>query len=207
MTLASGFADDKDALPIRADARVLGATLKAGETVEYRARRRRVTAISCRPSGAVEVNGVRIDARDGAAISERDGLRITALEDARNRPGRRRLTRSPTTFQRGDQHGESSRSLLFSLRPYRNDGAGRRRGRARSRRQRRHQARAGDWSRTRSPRPRHFKLDQAAPVAKIEDLADYDAIIVGTGTRFGRMSLANGELSSIRPAACGRAAR
>jgi NAD(P)H dehydrogenase (quinone) len=34
----------------------------------------------------------------------------------------------------------------------------------------------------------HFKLDQAAPVAKIEDLADYDAVIVGTGTRFGRMS-------------------
>jgi len=34
----------------------------------------------------------------------------------------------------------------------------------------------------------HFKLDQAAPIAKIEDLADYDAIIVGTGTRFGRMS-------------------
>jgi len=34
----------------------------------------------------------------------------------------------------------------------------------------------------------HFKLDQAAPVAKIEDLANYDAIVVGTGTRFGRMS-------------------
>jgi NAD(P)H dehydrogenase (quinone) len=34
----------------------------------------------------------------------------------------------------------------------------------------------------------HFKLDQAAPVATVEDLADYDAIIVGTGTRFGRMS-------------------
>src|SRR6266850_1733342 len=34
----------------------------------------------------------------------------------------------------------------------------------------------------------HYKLDQAAPVAKIEDLANYDAIIVGTGTRFGRMS-------------------
>ncbi|MCF3933002.1 NAD(P)H:quinone oxidoreductase [Acuticoccus sp. M5D2P5] len=33
-----------------------------------------------------------------------------------------------------------------------------------------------------------FKLDQAAPVAKIDDLADYDAIIVGTGTRFGRVS-------------------
>src|SRR3989440_8387386 len=34
----------------------------------------------------------------------------------------------------------------------------------------------------------YYKLDQAAPVAKIEDLTDYDAIIVGTGTRFGRMS-------------------
>jgi len=34
----------------------------------------------------------------------------------------------------------------------------------------------------------HFKLDQKAPVARVEDLADYDAVIVGTGTRFGRMS-------------------
>jgi NAD(P)H dehydrogenase (quinone) len=34
----------------------------------------------------------------------------------------------------------------------------------------------------------HFKLDQAAPVATIADLADYDAIILGTGTRFGRLS-------------------
>ena len=34
----------------------------------------------------------------------------------------------------------------------------------------------------------HFKFDQEAPVAKVEELADYDAIIVGTGTRFGRMS-------------------
>ena len=34
----------------------------------------------------------------------------------------------------------------------------------------------------------HFKLDQPAPIAKIEDLANYDAIIVGTGTRFGRIS-------------------
>jgi NAD(P)H dehydrogenase (quinone) len=34
----------------------------------------------------------------------------------------------------------------------------------------------------------HFKLDQAAPVAEIEDLAKYDAIIVGTPTRFGRVS-------------------
>jgi NAD(P)H dehydrogenase (quinone) len=34
----------------------------------------------------------------------------------------------------------------------------------------------------------HFKLDQAAPIAKIEDLADYDAIVIGVGTRFGRIA-------------------
>jgi len=33
----------------------------------------------------------------------------------------------------------------------------------------------------------HFKLDQAAPVANVNELADYDAIIVGCPTRFGRM--------------------
>lgn len=34
----------------------------------------------------------------------------------------------------------------------------------------------------------HFKLDQAAPIATVDDLTDYDAIIVGTGTRYGRVS-------------------
>jgi NAD(P)H dehydrogenase (quinone) len=34
----------------------------------------------------------------------------------------------------------------------------------------------------------HYKLDQAAPIATVEDLANYDAIVIGTGTRFGRMS-------------------
>ncbi|TCH98212.1 NAD(P)H:quinone oxidoreductase [Roseococcus sp. SYP-B2431] len=34
----------------------------------------------------------------------------------------------------------------------------------------------------------HFKLDQAAPVATVAELADYDAIVIGTGTRFGRIS-------------------
>ena len=37
-------------------------------------------------------------------------------------------------------------------------------------------------------RAAHFKLDQAAPIATIAELADYDAIIVGAGTRFGRMN-------------------
>ena len=33
-----------------------------------------------------------------------------------------------------------------------------------------------------------YKLDQTAPIAKVEDLADYDAIIVGAGTRFGTVA-------------------
>jgi NAD(P)H dehydrogenase (quinone) len=37
-------------------------------------------------------------------------------------------------------------------------------------------------------RAQHFKLDQAAPVARVDDMVDYDAIIVGTGTRYGRMT-------------------
>jgi NAD(P)H dehydrogenase (quinone) len=37
-------------------------------------------------------------------------------------------------------------------------------------------------------RSANFKLDQAAPIAKIDDLTNYDAIIVGSGTRFGRIS-------------------
>jgi len=34
----------------------------------------------------------------------------------------------------------------------------------------------------------HFKLDQAAPIATVAELPQYDAIIIGTPTRYGRMS-------------------
>ena len=81
VTLASGFDTDKGALPIRAPARVLGATLKVGETVEYPLGERRHGYL-VPASGAVEVNGVRIDARDGAAIKDVAILRITAIEDS-----------------------------------------------------------------------------------------------------------------------------
>ena len=37
-------------------------------------------------------------------------------------------------------------------------------------------------------RANHFKLDQAAPVVTIAELENYDAIVIGTGTRFGRLS-------------------
>ena len=79
--LASGFADDGDALPIRTDARVLGATLKAGETTPYEtdAGRHPYLVVA---RGAVEVNGVRLDTRDGAAITGEALLQVTALEDA-----------------------------------------------------------------------------------------------------------------------------
>ena len=81
VTLASGFDNDRDALPIRARARVLGATLKAGERVEYGLGERRHGYL-VPASGAVEVNGVRIDARDGAAINDVPVVRITAIEDS-----------------------------------------------------------------------------------------------------------------------------
>jgi redox-sensitive bicupin YhaK (pirin superfamily) len=81
VTLASGIEGDTDALPIRTDARVLGATLKAGETAEYTLGGRR-HAYLVPAKGKVEVNGVALDARDGAAITEVETIRVTALEDA-----------------------------------------------------------------------------------------------------------------------------
>jgi quercetin 2,3-dioxygenase len=80
VTLASGFDNDSDALPIRARARVLGATLKAGATAEYALGERHGYLVPA--SGAVEVNGVRIDARDGAAIKDVAVVRVTAIEDS-----------------------------------------------------------------------------------------------------------------------------
>ncbi len=81
VTLASGFAGDTDALPIRADARVLGATLKAGERTEYTLGASR-HAYLVPASGSVEVNGVRVNSRDGAAIDATETLTVVALEES-----------------------------------------------------------------------------------------------------------------------------
>jgi quercetin 2,3-dioxygenase len=81
VTLASGFDEDDDALPIRADARVLGATLKAGESVDYALGAERHGYL-VPATGAVEVNGTRIEARDGAAIADAAVIKVTAIEDA-----------------------------------------------------------------------------------------------------------------------------
>ena len=81
VVLASGDAADSGALPIRTDARVSGATIKAGETVEYPLGKDRKAYI-VPATGAIEIDGTRVNARDGAAISDLETLRITALEDS-----------------------------------------------------------------------------------------------------------------------------
>ena len=81
VTLASGFEGDADALRINAAARVMGATLEAGETA----------ALTLDPSrhvylvatqGPIEINGVRAEARDGVAITGEAQVTIKALEAA-----------------------------------------------------------------------------------------------------------------------------
>ena len=81
VALASGLPGDDEALPIRADARVLGATLNAGESAEYALGEGR-HAYLVPSTGAVEIGGVRLDARDGAAIKDEPVIRVTALHDA-----------------------------------------------------------------------------------------------------------------------------
>ncbi|KZE08584.1 MULTISPECIES: pirin family protein [Sphingomonas] len=81
VTLASGFDEDGDALRIRAEARVLGATLKAGESVEHSVGDGR-HAYLVAATGAITIDGVAFQARDGAALSGGQTVTITATEDA-----------------------------------------------------------------------------------------------------------------------------
>jgi redox-sensitive bicupin YhaK (pirin superfamily) len=79
--LASGYCDDKEALRIRANARLLGATIRAGETLHHELGEGRF-AYLVPATGRVEINGETFDARDGAAISGGGGIVITAIEDS-----------------------------------------------------------------------------------------------------------------------------
>ena len=81
VTLASGFAEDAEALKINSAARVLGATLARGETAELALDPAR-HAYLVATQGPIEVNGVRAEARDGVAITGVDTVTITAVEDA-----------------------------------------------------------------------------------------------------------------------------
>jgi redox-sensitive bicupin YhaK (pirin superfamily) len=84
--LASGAANDDDArsgaLPIRADARVLGATIKAGESVTYTPRSADRHLYLVPATGKVRIGAVEAVARDGVAITQLASITITALEDS-----------------------------------------------------------------------------------------------------------------------------
>ncbi|WP_298018565.1 pirin family protein [uncultured Castellaniella sp.] len=82
VTLASGLEGDDEALPIRAQARVSGATLKAGETLEYTFQDAGRVGYLVPAIGQVEVNGIPLETRDGAAIKDEAVVRIIAIEDA-----------------------------------------------------------------------------------------------------------------------------
>jgi redox-sensitive bicupin YhaK (pirin superfamily) len=81
VALASGVDGDADVLPIRADARLLGATLKAGESADYPIDANR-HAYLVPAKGSVTINGLRLAERDGAAITGETSIRVTAVEDS-----------------------------------------------------------------------------------------------------------------------------
>lgn len=78
--LASGFDEDREALPIRTEARVLGASIKAGETLSHRIGEGR-HAYLVPATGTIELNSLPIAARDGAAIGA-GRIDILAIEDS-----------------------------------------------------------------------------------------------------------------------------
>jgi quercetin 2,3-dioxygenase len=78
--MASGF-EDEGALAINADARVLGATVSAGETIGYHlADGRHAYLVAAK--GRIRVNGIEAEARDGIAIRGDGSLKIEALEES-----------------------------------------------------------------------------------------------------------------------------
>ncbi len=81
VTLASGLPGDTDALPIRANARLVAATLKAGQSTEYQiAPGRKVYLVPA--SGQIEINGVIAAAGDGVALSNESLLKVSAQQDS-----------------------------------------------------------------------------------------------------------------------------
>ncbi len=70
-----------EALPIHQDAHVLGATLKAGETLTYdvKADRHGYLVLA---AGSIELNGEVLNARDGAAITGSESVTLKGLDDA-----------------------------------------------------------------------------------------------------------------------------
>ena len=78
--LASGDPEGDEALPIRAEARVLAATLSAGEKVTYEAQPGRHQYLVA-TGGRIRVNGAEANPRDGIAITGEEAIEVEALED------------------------------------------------------------------------------------------------------------------------------
>ena len=81
VTLASGLPGDDEALPIRTGARVLGATIRAGQSVTYEtAADRHLYLVPA--TGSIRIEDQTVEARDGVAITGLDRFTITANEDS-----------------------------------------------------------------------------------------------------------------------------
>jgi quercetin 2,3-dioxygenase len=81
LSLASGFPEDQDALRIEADARVLGATVEAGQRIAYPLPSTRYGYL-VPARGRVMVNDQQVEERDGIAIAGEPGIAIMAIESA-----------------------------------------------------------------------------------------------------------------------------
>ncbi|HWY23587.1 MAG TPA: pirin family protein [Nevskia sp.] len=79
--LASGYGEDQDALQIRANARLLGATLKAGERVRQPLHSL-AQAYLVVASGRIEIDGEPMGPLDGVAISDAAAIDLSAFEDS-----------------------------------------------------------------------------------------------------------------------------
>ena len=81
VTLASGIEGDADALPIRADARLVAATLSAGQVAEYPIEAgRKVYLVPA--SGRIEIGDVAAGQGDGVAVRDETLLSVKALDDS-----------------------------------------------------------------------------------------------------------------------------
>jgi hypothetical protein len=81
IVLASGFQGDEDALAIRADARILGATLTAGQSIFYPlAAGRKAYLVPAK--GEVIVNGELVKEAEGVAVWRADSIRVQAAMES-----------------------------------------------------------------------------------------------------------------------------
>lgn len=79
--LASGHAEDADALRLNTNARVLGASLKQGQTISYPLGKDRLAYLVV-AKGEITIEGKTLHERDGAAIADMDSVTLTAAADA-----------------------------------------------------------------------------------------------------------------------------